>query len=614
MTAKSRGSASAEFVTDEREDLERATRCTDAGMSSRLRASTQPSVTPCNANGDELELDSALQVRAADAPPPTHCFTGDNTSAKPQHGTEAEVFLSSGFFKTIKVLGMIGVLAYSFMYLSTKETVSMVPLSACGRCFTCQTLFTLDAQSLSDVKYVLAVATPSWAGGDSFSQPIALEGNFSVVEVSQRDKIYLTSVPSGMIMHTEGVIFPFQGLVQALDRLVFQPGIGAGEWDFSRMETATQTVLASNDSFLGVLSDAGPLQYGGAPVTYAAIANAHTVELSLSGPAPTFEERFRLQCTARVFSSEESSDIQVSSYPFPGKAPSLTRVTATLKWLNSTLTASCAATIRDGPELPFFAATSTAAAAPAYECATRMSIYAALFTAISHAVAFRGAFASAVTVLGKHGPPFRKKVWGYLSFIRSNGFLESFLASLRSRALLPGGRSISLPLLLLLLCGGLVTMVFFVTQLDPMRIWSSGESSLIDPQCSCSFGTCAPENKTFCVSCTEGYELLPGEGQCVPIRCACDNGVCAPGQPNVCSACAEAFRLTDHGKCEASVCQCANGNCGATTSYCTSCHDGFALRSTGRPALDTPRGGYFFTTPICIEELVNQTSRIAGGV
>jgi hypothetical protein len=146
----------------------------------------------------------------------------------------------------------------------------------------------------------------------------------------------------------------------------------------------------TNDSFIGLHSITSPLRYGGLPLEYAGIANAHTVQLSLPGPAPVYEDRFRLNCTASGFFVDAYGDLPESTCIFPGEAPSVTRISASMKWIENTLNASCIATIRDGPELPFFTATMSAIASPVYECTMRASLLGAFSFAFSSAIASAG--------------------------------------------------------------------------------------------------------------------------------------------------------------------------------------------------------------------------------
>ena len=608
------------------DELERGTmRCPDpAAPASEQKASLEQSMDQCpgRQNGQGVASTTRLQD-TENIQSPVECAVsaggvGDqveltlNSSGPPTNSAQvADIFLHSSVFKLLKIFIMVVVFLNSFAYWFTKETISMVPPSACAKCVYCKPRYILDSLVLSDVKHVEAVASPSWASGAKFSQRIAFEGSFTVAGVSQLDKIDLTSEPSGLRVHTEGVIFPFQGLVQALDKLVLRPSMfraapsasaSVDTWqDLWPTGEAGETgvVFASNDSFLGLQLVGSPLKHGGTPLAYAAIANTRTLELALPGPAPEYQSRFRLSCTASGEFSAKYENLPVSTYPFPGEIPSVTRVTASIKWFNSTLTAACVATIRDGPELQFFTATSAAAASTSYECATRMSFYAAFATAISHAGAVAGVLISGVPLAFKYAP---------------KGFVAALLSvATRRRGKEPNVRSISWPLRLIWFVGLIVAAVLSLTSSGLIGIGMQRSEPPLDG-CRCSFGSCTPGNDSVCRTCIDGYEKLSDEGPCVPIPCACENGLCDPGSPGTCAACLGAFSLTPDLKCERSHCDCSDGYCSETTSYCTGCYPGYALRSTGRPVMDTARGGYFFTTPICIKEsFVNDTSRNSGG-
>ena len=207
-------------------------------------------------------------------------------------------------------------------------------------------------------------------------------------------------------------------------------------WDIS---PSVETVLASNDSFLSLQSVTSPLRYGGAPLEYAYIANTLTVQISLAGPAPAYEERFYLNCTASGFFNGAYDELPESTYIFPGEAPSVTRITASLKWIDTTLTASCVVTIRDGPELPFFIATVTASASPVYECITFASRLGAFSAAFSSAIAYYGI---AVGLL-KYG--LRFVVWLRNNFRRLGKFISAHgLFAALPRALRSGPKPVKL--------------------------------------------------------------------------------------------------------------------------------------------------------------------------
>jgi hypothetical protein len=270
----------------------------------------------------------------------------------------------------------------------------------------------------------------------------------------------------------------------------------------------------------------------------------------------------------------------------------VTRISAAFKWINSTLTASCAAAVRDGPELSFFTAAVAAAESPAYECATRMSVYAALFTAVSHATAFSGLISACAP-----------RVLKYMRLARSKHIKS------KKRFYAPP------PAMLMRVGLGIIAASLFAYVLNMRMVTNfSGDFGSAVSQCSCSFGVCAPGSESVCTTCISGYELNRDEGRCVPLSCACENGACSQGQLSRCSTCGEAFHLTPDGTCALSACDCPNGFCSATNSYCTSCHPDFVLRSTGLPARSNGHGGYIFSTPICIHKSVLHVAPGADGV
>ena len=571
--------------------------------------------------GERLELESAPVELVQSAKPVSS--TSSNKSAR-SFGP------GSTFVSGISITSTLLIFIRAFYYFNGRSTTGLVSFSACSSCDKCMPLYLLDAQALSDSKKVNAITSPTWAAGSRFNQAITFEAFFSVKEVSQKAKINLTSDVSGVITHTAGVIFPFNGLVYSLDKLIQRPGSynlagssngGSEVWDFPSGSfpklSSVDVVLASNDSFIGLHSIASPLRYGGLPLKYAAIANAHTVQLSLAGPAPAYEDRFRLNCTANGFFVDAYDDLPESTYSFPGEAPSVTRISASMKWIENTLTASCIATIRDGPEIPFFTATVAAVASPVYECTTRASLLEAFSSAFSSAIAFYGLYVGVV-----------KYAFKYATWLRENyGRLAAIISSQGIVAVLPSGwRSGSKPVKLfgrisidrsvLVFFTGLI----FISSLFAAGVvyWAqnSGQSNddALVSDCSCANGYCTSLNDSQCVSCIDGFKLSD-ELLCEPVSCACENGVCAPGELTNCSACAEAFQLNvTNGRCELAGCDCPNGSCGATTSHCTSCHDGYELRSTGRLAVGSARGGYFFTTPTCIKSTLLQVTSRAGGV
>jgi hypothetical protein len=492
----------------------------------------------------------------------------------------------------------------SYFYYNDRSTYALVPRSSCGSCSKCTPVFFLDAQALSDSKKVMAVASPSWADGVTFVQTITTEGFFSVNEISQKEKIRLTTETSGAIIQTDGIVLPFNGLVYNLDRLLAQPELyklkpssdGSEVWELP----SSEIVLASNDSFLGLHSFTSPLRYGGASFEYASIANTHTVQILLPGPAPAYEDRFRLNCTVSGFFVNGYDDLPVSAYAFPGIAPSVTRVTATIKWMDNSLVASCVANIRDGPELPFFTATVGVVSSPAYECITHASSMVAFFSAFNNAAAYVGVMLPIMKYAVKYSKWLRKNC-RELSLLFESKPVKIFIFF-----------SIPRNVLVFFFFFSLMLALFFVG-LFLIKMDTSGnfEEDVITSSCSCAFGFCGAMPGSACELCIDGYELV--EESCKPISCICDNGVCARGSSTICAACAEAFYLTD-GKCMLSSCDCPNGACSATTSYCTSCNSTFSLRSTGLLALDSERGGYFFTTPVCIPDSLFDVSSLGGGL
>jgi hypothetical protein len=218
-------------------------------------------------------------------------------------------------------------------------------------------------------------------------------------------------------------------------------------------------------------------------------------------------------------------------------------------------------------------------------------------------MAFFAIMQTTVPYVLRYGGKLRGNITKLIKVIRAHGLVVLLPAVLRSgskRVLIFGRFSVPLNAMVVFGGGLAMTVLFSVIVLLLGGLLSDSSTPIVE--CSCDFGICAPGSAP-CVSCAPGYDLS-GDGYCRPVSCACQHGACAPLAPDRCAVCEDSFQLTADGMCIRGDCECANGQCSDATSYCTSCEPGFELRSTGRRPLNSARGGMFFGTPICINEIL----------